>query len=49
MSSEENNQSDVIRAMTDMENRFAATVANLNLEVANAVQNMSVRIAQLGG
>ena len=31
-----------------MENRFATTVANLNLEVANAVQTMSVRIAQLG-
>ena len=48
MSSEENNQSDVIRAMADMENRFAATVANINQEVANAVQTMSARIAQLG-
>ena len=44
----ENNQGEVIRAMAEMENRFATTMANLNLEVANAVQNMSARIAQLG-
>ena len=47
MTNESNNNQDIIRAMADMENRFATTVANLNQEVANVVRNMSVRMAQM--